>query len=127
MLFAGKTCIVTGATSGIGRAIALELASQRADLLLIGRNKRRGLEVLAEVRSLDATASFMAADVAQPESARAVVESALSAYGRIDVLVNNAGILINGSALDCTDEDWNRVMEVNVSAAFQAAKAIAPA
>jgi NAD(P)-dependent dehydrogenase (short-subunit alcohol dehydrogenase family) len=82
MLFAGKACIVTGATSGIGRAIALELASQRADLLLIGRNESRGLEALAELRSLGAAASFMAADVAQPESARAVIESALRVYGR---------------------------------------------
>jgi len=126
MLFAGKACIVTGATSGIGRAIALELASQRADLLLIGRNEKRGCEALAELRSLGAAASFMAADVAQPESARAVVESALDAYGRIDVLVNNAGILINGTALDCTDEDWDRVMQVNVSAAFRLARAVLP-
>ena len=126
MLFAGKACIVTGATSGIGRAIALELASQRADLLLIGRNESRGLEALAELRSLGAAASFMAVDVAQPESARAVIESALGVYGRIDVLVNNAGILINGTALDCTDEDWNRVMEVNVSAAFRLSRAVLP-
>jgi len=126
MLFAGKACIVTGATSGIGRAIALELASQRADLLLIGRNEKRGCEALAELRSLGAAASFMAADVAQPESARAVVESALDAYGRIDVLVNNAGILINGTALDCTDEDWDRVMQVNVSAAFRLSRAVLP-
>ena len=126
MLFAGKACIVTGATSGIGRAIALELASQRADLLLIGRNESRGLEALAELRSLGAAASFMAVDVAQPESARAVVKFALGVYGRIDVLVNNAGILINGTALDCTDEDWNRVMEVNVSAAFRLSRAVLP-
>ncbi len=126
MLLTGKVCIVTGATSGIGRAIALELASRRADLLLIGRNERRGLEVLAELRSLGATASFMAADVAQPESARAVVESAAGVYGRIDVLVNNAGMLINGTALDCTDEDWNRVMDVNVSAAFRLSRAVLP-
>lgn len=126
MLFAGKACIVTGATSGIGRAIALELASQRADLLLIGRNEGRGLEVLAELRSLGAAASFMAVDVAQPESARAVIDSALSVYGRIDVLVNNAGILINGTALDCTDEDWDRVMQVNVSAALRLARAVLP-
>ena len=126
MLFAGKACIVTGATSGIGRAIALELASQRADLLLIGRNESRGLEALAELRSLGAAASFMAVDVAQPESARAVIKSALDVYGRIDVLVNNAGILINGTALDCTDEDWNRVMEVNVSAAFRLSRAVLP-
>ena len=126
MLFAGKACIVTGATSGIGRAIALELASQRADLLLIGRNESRGLEALAELRSLGAAASFMAVDVAQPESASAVIESALGVYGRIDVLVNNAGILVNGTALDCTDEDWNRVMEVNVSAAFRLSRAVLP-
>ena len=126
MLFAGKACIVTGATSGIGRAIALELASQGADLLLIGRNESRGLEALAQLRSLGAAASFMAVDVAQPESARAVIESALGVYGRIDVLVNNAGILINGTALDCTDEDWNRVMEVNVSAAFRLSRAVLP-
>jgi meso-butanediol dehydrogenase/(S,S)-butanediol dehydrogenase/diacetyl reductase len=126
MLFAGKACIVTGATSGIGRAIALELASQGADLLLIGRNESRGLEALAELRSLGAAASFMAVDVAQPESARAVIKSALGLYGRIDVLVNNAGILINGTALDCTDEDWNRVMEVNVSAAFRLSRAVLP-
>lgn len=126
MLFAGKACIVTGATSGIGRAIALELASQRADLLLVGRNESRGLEALAELRSLGAAASFMPVDVAQPESARAVIESALGVYGRIDVLVNNAGILINGTALDCTDEDWNRVMEVNLSAAFRLSRAVLP-
>ena len=73
MLFAGKACIVTGATSGIGGAIALELASQGADLLVIGRNESRGLEALAQLRSLGAAASFMAVDVAQPESALAVI------------------------------------------------------
>src|SRR5579872_1524171 len=126
MWFTGKTCIVTGATSGIGHAIAVELAGRGADLLLVGRNEARGQQIAGVLRANGANAAFIVADVTNPGSPQAILESALLAYGRVDVLVNNAGLLVNGSALDCTDEDWTRVMDVNVFAAFRLSRAVLP-
>jgi NAD(P)-dependent dehydrogenase (short-subunit alcohol dehydrogenase family) len=126
MTFTGKACIVTGATSGIGFAVAAELASRGADLLLVGRNQSKGEEISSSLRAAGANAAFVAADLAERASSQAIVDAALTTFGRIDVLINNAGLLINGTALECSDEDWDRIMDVNLSAAFRLTRAVLP-
>jgi NAD(P)-dependent dehydrogenase (short-subunit alcohol dehydrogenase family) len=124
--FAGKTCIVTGATSGIGLAIASELGARHANLVLVGRNAARGNEIAVSLREAGTDAAFIAADLVNRLAPEAICAHALSQFGRIDVLINNAGILINGTVLECADHDWERVLDVNVSAAFRLSRAVLP-
>src|SRR5947209_5572008 len=88
----GKVAIVTGATRGIGRACALALAREGADVLVSGRDAEAGAAVCAEIAALGRRASFHAADLHEARAARGVVDAALAEFGTLDVLVNNAGI-----------------------------------
>lgn len=126
MLFQDQVCIVTGATSGIGRAVAEELASKGAVLVLVGRDQAKGEALAMALAERGARALFFAADLTDPHAPRGIVQATLESFGRIDVLVNNAGMLINGSALECTDEQWDQVLDLNVSAAFRLSREVLP-
>jgi meso-butanediol dehydrogenase/(S,S)-butanediol dehydrogenase/diacetyl reductase len=114
----GKAALVTGATSGIGLAIAERFAAEGARLLLTGRNRESG-EQLAKRLGAD----FIAADVTKPGLADELVQETTQRFGRIDILVNNAGITHRGTALETSDEDFSRVMAVNVEAVFRFSRA----
>jgi NAD(P)-dependent dehydrogenase (short-subunit alcohol dehydrogenase family) len=114
----GKAALVTGATSGIGSAIAERFAEEGARLLLTGRNRESG-EQLA--KKLDAT--FIAGDVTVPGLADDLVQETVKRFGRIDILVNNAGIVHRGTVLETSDEDFARIMAVNVEAVFRFSRA----
>lgn len=126
MSFQGKTCIVTGATSGIGLAVARELAAQGARLALVGRNAQKGNAIRADLDAAGAEAMFVTADLADRRSPGEIVQAVIARFGRIDVLVNNAGMLINGTALECTDDDWDQIMDINVGSAFRLSRAVLP-
>jgi meso-butanediol dehydrogenase / (S,S)-butanediol dehydrogenase / diacetyl reductase len=117
--FAGKVALVTGATRGIGRAVAEELARRGARLVLTGRSADR----LAEVARLGPDVATLPLDLTAPGAAEAAVTAALDRWGRLDVLVNNAGVLFKGSAPDCTDEEWERTFALNVTALFRLSRA----
>ncbi|MFN4155867.1 MAG: SDR family NAD(P)-dependent oxidoreductase [Paracoccaceae bacterium] len=121
-----KCHIITGATSGIGEGIARELASAGHGLMLVGRNAAKGEALAAELSPIT-QALFIAADVTDRSAPETIIAAALAAFGQVDGLVNNAGLLINGTVEDCTDDDWDRVMQVNVTAAFRMSRAVVPA
>lgn len=119
MSLSGKVALVTGATRGIGRAIAEELAGRGARLVLTGRSA----EALAEVAALGPQVATLPLDLTRPGAAEAAVGVAIGRWGRLDVLVNNAGVLFPGTALDCTDEEWDLTLALNVTALFRLSRA----
>lgn len=122
MDFAGKVVLLTGATSGIGEEIARHFARRGAHLVLSGRRQLPST-LLADLQSAGGRLVFKAADVTAPGAAEELVASALAEFGELDVLVNNAGILFRGDALACTDDEWERTMATNVTAAFRMSRA----
>jgi 3-hydroxybutyrate dehydrogenase len=124
----GKTAIVTGSTSGIGRGIAEALAAQGCNIVLNGfgdpveiERLRKGLADERGVR-----AHYVAADVAKPAEIRGLVAQAAERFGSVDILVNNAGIQHVAKIVDFPEERWDAVIAVNLSAAFHASKAALP-
>lgn len=122
-----KVCLVTGATSGIGRAIAEALAAEGAHLVLSGRNETRAQALLDLLAERDTPATFVAADQSDPAAGQRLADAVLQRHGRIDVLVNNAGMLTNGTALETSDAQWAHLLDVNLSAPFRQSRAVLPA
>ena len=119
MDFTHHGVIVTGATSGIGAAIGRYFAQLGASLILTGRNESRGRVVAREIEAGGGDVSFLAGDINDPGIPDALVRLALDRYGRLDILINNAGILHRGSALECTDEQWDETIATNVTSVFR--------
>lgn len=126
---AGKVAIITGATSGIGKATALLFADEGAALVLTGRRAALGERVANEIRSKgakNARCAFVAADHSKAEDCQRVVEVALKEFGRIDILFNNAGIVTSGTAETTSDEVWNDTLAINVTAVWRMCKLVIP-
>lgn len=110
----GKTAVVTGASSGIGRAIALFLGAAGAHVFLSGRTRQTMDETAGEIG--DGRATVRVGDVRDPAEVRALVDSAVSATGRLDIMVNNAGVSYPAAILDGEPEQWRAMLETNVLA-----------
>jgi len=123
----GKATAVTGATRGIGRAIALAFAREGADVLVNGRDAMAGARVCAEIEALGRRGVWHAADLGRVAEARGIVAAAVAAFGRLDVLVNNAGLFERKPALEMEEADWDRLLDVNLKGAFFCAQAAARA
>ena len=122
----GSTALVTGATSGIGRATAIALAGLGAHVVLSGRDAGRGAEVVENIRAGGGKADFVAADMTDAASARSLADRAREVGGPIDVLVNNAGIFPTGPTADFPEADFDAVFATNVKAPFFLVAALAP-
>jgi NAD(P)-dependent dehydrogenase (short-subunit alcohol dehydrogenase family) len=122
----GKTVIVTGATSGIGRATAEAFAGAGANLVLVGRDETAMSEVVRASLAHGSRAESCLADVTEASSAERIVKTALEAFGGIDVLVNAAGVIATGTVEQTSDETWDRMMAVNVTAPFRLLRAASP-
>lgn len=127
MDFSGAAILVTGGTSGIGAAVARAFGDAGASVVLTGRDAERGAEVAADIASDGGTAEFVAADITEGGACRQLVETALDRFGRLDVLVNNAGIIYRADAVETTDEQWDETIAVNLTAAFRMSRAAVPA
>jgi len=124
--FEGRSVIVTGATSGIGAAIARGFAASGASIMLTGRNQKRGQRLVAECTELGAQTDFVPGDATSSEFASLLVARTRERFGTVDVLVNNAGVLHIGNAEETADSVWRHTMSVNVDAAFFMSRAAVP-
>lgn len=117
-----KVTLITGATSGIGAACARVFAEAGAKLMLTGRDEARGQAVLKQVQA-NTDAAFLAGDVQDSAFCDKVVETAMTRFGALDVLVNNAGVIHRTAALETSDKDWIEAMGINVNGVFWCSRA----
>ena len=123
----GKAAIITGGSKGLGLAMAAGLASAGANVMLVNRNKEEGILAAKEVsRDFGTKAVSFSADVSHKEETEAMANAALDAFGRIDILINSAGINIRGPIDELTPEDFIKVMQVNVTGTWLCCRAVTP-
>jgi NAD(P)-dependent dehydrogenase (short-subunit alcohol dehydrogenase family) len=122
----GKRAIVTGAASGIGRATAELLAAEGASVILADVDTPKGEAVAAAIREHGGTARFVRCDVTSAADCLAAVRAAVDAFGGLDILCNNAGIIRRADVVETTEEEWARVMAVNVTSVFLMSKHAIP-
>jgi 3-oxoacyl-[acyl-carrier protein] reductase len=121
----GKSAVVTGGSRGLGRAIALRLATQGADVAISYRgNEAAATETVAAIEALGRRALAVAADVRDPAAAERLIAAALDAFGKIDILVNNAGITKDDLIMRMSVDAWRDVLETNLFGAFYTTKAV---
>lgn len=126
-LLTGKTALITGATRGIGRAIALAFAAEGADVAFTYRSQHEAAQSLvAEIETLGVKAKGYPSDAASFEDAHRVVEEVKSLFGKIDILVNNAGITKDGLMLRMDEAQWDAVLDTNLKSAFNFIHACTP-
>ena len=126
-LLTGKTALGTGATRGIGRAIALRFAAEGADVAFTYRSQHEAAQALvAELEAAGVKALAFASDASSFEDAHKVVEEVKAAFGRIDILVNNAGITKDGLMMRMDEAQWDAVIDTNLKSAFNFIHACTP-
>lgn len=124
MQIEGKIAFVTGASRGIGRAIALTLAEAGADVAVnYAGNAAAAEEVAAEIRKMGRRALILQGDVSQTEAAASMLDAVVAEFGRCDILVNNAGITRDGLLMRMKEEDWDAVLNTNLKGVFNCTKA----
>lgn len=124
---ANQIAVVTGAGRGIGRAIALKFAAEGADVVCVSRTAENSEKVANEIRALGRKAWAYAVDVSDSASVAATAEKILADAGKVDVLVNNAGVTRDGLLMRMPDEDWDAVLNTNLKGAFSFTKAFSRA
>lgn len=124
MRLKGKSAIVTGSSRGIGKAIALRFAEEGARVVVnCVTNRTKAEDVVKEIRAAGGTAVVVQADVAKRSDAERLIAEAISAFGRLDILVSNAGIIIDRAFVDSTDDDWARSIGINLGGFFNVTRA----
>jgi NAD(P)-dependent dehydrogenase (short-subunit alcohol dehydrogenase family) len=116
--FTNRAVIVTGAASGIGLAIARRFAAEGAAVAMVDIDEEKGTAAAREIQLSGHCADFYPADVAREDHVQSVVHTAVTRYGRLDHLVNNAGVVLVKPLEECTVEEWDRVMDVNLKSIF---------
>jgi len=117
-MFKDKVAVITGASRGIGRIIALEFAKQGAKVVLSARSTESLAKVVKEIESAGGEALAIPGDVSSSDDAAKLFAETVAAYGQVDILINNAGITRDGLLMRMKDEDWDVVMDINLKGAF---------
>jgi len=126
MRLENKIALITGGTSGIGQATAILFAREGAKVAITGRDEKRGLAVTKRIVTDGGKAVFIRADVQSAEECNHAVAETLSAYKGLDILFNNAGVFFPHTVVDCTEEEWDLQMDVNLKGTFLMSKAALP-
>lgn len=121
-----KVALVTGGTSGLGRATALLFAQEGAKVAITGRNEERGRKVVSEIEQAGGDAIFVKSDVRFDEECRRAVEETVKAFQHIDILCNNAGVYYRNSVVDCTEEEWDLQVDIMLKGTFLMSKHTLP-
>jgi NAD(P)-dependent dehydrogenase (short-subunit alcohol dehydrogenase family) len=121
-----KVALITGGTSGIGEATAILFAKEGAKITITGRDEERGHAVAERILRENGKAIFIRSDVRRSEECRHAVDETLSAFDRLDILFNNAGVFYPHTILDCSEEEWDLQMDVNLKGTFLMSKAALP-
>ena len=126
MRLEGKVALITGGTSGIGRATAIRFSGEGAAVAITGRNAERGEQVVKDIVENGGEALFIRSDVRNAEDCHQAVEQTLERFGKIDVLFNNAGVFHPKSVPDCTEEEWDETIDSSLKGAFLMSKYTLP-
>jgi NAD(P)-dependent dehydrogenase (short-subunit alcohol dehydrogenase family) len=126
MTIRGRTALITGAASGIGRATALLFAHEGADLTLVDLDEAGGSAVAERIAAAGGRAVFVTGDVTRDEDCRRAVERTMEVRGRLDILFNNAGIIRRGTILETGDGDWDRTLLVNIKPIYLMSRLAVP-
>ena len=121
-----KVALITGGTSGIGEATALLFAKEGAKVAISGRNETRGHAITAQILEAGGKAIFLRADVRKAEECHRSVEETIKAFGRVDILFNNAGVFYAHNALDCSEDEWDLQIDINLKGTFLMSKYALP-
>jgi NAD(P)-dependent dehydrogenase (short-subunit alcohol dehydrogenase family) len=121
-----RIALITGGTSGIGEATALLFSREDARVAFTGRNQERGAAVLQQIKQQGGDALFIRADVSLAADCRRAVDETISAFGRLDILFNNAGVFYPQTALECSEEKWDEQIDVNLKGTFLMSKFALP-
>jgi len=123
----GRTAVITGASKGLGKAMALALGSAGAKLALVSRNKEQLQAVAAEAQKLGAEAEVFVADVTSESQVQQLERDVAAKFGKVQILINNAGINIRKPSVEFTLDDWRAVMDTNLTSVFLMCRAFVPA
>lgn len=121
-----KVAIVTGSTSGMGRATAELFAKEGAKVVVTGRDEKRAKEVVDGIKAQGGEAMYVIVDASKTEDNKILVDKTMEAYGTVDILFNNAGMLSMSSFMDVSLDEWNKLWSVNVTSALYLAQLVAP-
>ncbi len=118
MRFADKVCLVSGAGSGIGKAVAKRLASEGGKVTIVDLNEQHGNQTVQEITSAKGEAIFAKCDVGNPDNVKSAVQAAVNKWGKIDVVVNDAAMMTFKPVVDLPESDWDHVLNVNLRSIF---------
>jgi NAD(P)-dependent dehydrogenase (short-subunit alcohol dehydrogenase family) len=121
-----KVAIITGGNSGIGKATAELFAEEGARVCITGRNEERCREVADAINKAGGEAISLVADVRFPEECEKTVSATIEAFGKVDILFNNAGIYVANTAVDCSYEEWDFNVDINLKGTFLMSKCVLP-